>query len=311
MREPEDRPERSTAQPGGAEPLAFGDDRDPTRRRPGRHHLAEIVMRVDEVDAALTDHASQPGHDQRHPDGPHGVPAERTDPHGWVREIVPGGSPLVEDRDVMARRIRGVADQLDQLALAPADREARYHVEDPQGRPPQSRTTFERRPRVTPRVSTTSGACRTTSAKSTVEWAVSTTTASCSASRIGESAFERSVRPPSAIEGTNGSWYAIVAPSRGQALQHDQRGRLADVVDVRLVRDADPQHLRAAHRLAVVVQGLRDALRDEAGHLRVDLLRVLDEVRAGDPSAAPRATTGTRGRSRCNGRPRRGRARTA
>jgi hypothetical protein len=69
---------------------------------------------------------------------------------------------------------------------------------------------------------------RTTSAKSTAEWAVSTTAASCVARRAGDKAVERSLLPASSTAGTNGSWYLDLGAVPGEALEDEERRRLAN-----------------------------------------------------------------------------------
>src|SRR6267142_4543442 len=64
-----------------------------------------------------------------------------------------------------------------------------------------------------------------------------------------------------------------------EQIQDVERGRFPYVVDIRLVRHAQYQDARAAHRLALRVQRLADALHDVIRHASVDLPRQLDEPR--------------------------------
>src|SRR6185369_17033833 len=61
---------------------------------------------------------------------------------------------------------------------------------------------------------------------------------------------------------------------------HDvECGALADVVDVRLVRDADDEDAAAVHRLSFFVECLRDLGNDVRRHLTIDLAGEIDEAR--------------------------------
>ena len=64
-----------------------------------------------------------------------------------------------------------------------------------------------------------------------------------------------------------------------QELDQLQRRRLARVVDVRLVGDAEDLHLRALERLLLGVQRPRDLAQAPPRHVLVDLARELDELR--------------------------------
>ncbi len=64
-----------------------------------------------------------------------------------------------------------------------------------------------------------------------------------------------------------------------QQLDDVERGRLAQVVDVLLVGDAEDVHARAVHRLALGVERLHHAADHVLGHAAVDLPGQLDEAR--------------------------------
>ncbi len=63
-----------------------------------------------------------------------------------------------------------------------------------------------------------------------------------------------------------------------QQLHHCHRGRLAHVVDVLLVGDAEDQDLATAYGLAAVVEGVGELGDDPARHVGVDLAGELDEA---------------------------------
>ena len=86
-----------------------------------------------------------------------------------------------------------------------------------------------------------------------------------------------------------------------QQLEDVERRRLAQVVDVALVGDADHVHARAVDRLLLRVQRIDDPLHHELRHRAVDDAGQLDEARLEVVLLAP-STTGRTDRSGCSAR---------
>src|SRR5512132_1110333 len=64
----------------------------------------------------------------------------------------------------------------------------------------------------------------------------------------------------------------------GEGAHDAERGRLADVADVRLVGDAEDEYPRSLEGLGVLVEGLADAGGHPARHLGVDVLGLLEDA---------------------------------